>query len=122
MIFHSITKTDWAKAKANALYSPESLTKEGFIHCSSQDQLVAITNLVFSKRDDILILEIDAQKVTSKVLLEDLKGHGRFPHIYGPLNLDAVVNVHAMEVDDNPNSKVSFKLPPALRQKTEQIN
>jgi len=122
MIYHSITTADWTLALKNGVYSPASIEKQGFIHCSMLDQLVSITNLVFSARPDLIILEIDEKKVTAKVVHEDLKGHGRFPHIYGALNLDAVVKTYPMLTDSNPESKVAFTLPPELRQQKVELN
>lgn len=114
MIYHSATKENWELARKNGFYTVPSLQKDGFIHCSLLEQLVAITNLVYEKRDDIVILVIDEAKVDAKIVLEDLKQHGRFPHVYGRIPISAITGTYSMLVDENPNSKVNFKLPPDL--------
>jgi uncharacterized protein (DUF952 family) len=116
MIYHAITQNDWQEARKQGYYEPESIAEKGYIRCSSLEQIIAITDLYFTKRGDLVLVEIDESKVQSNVVLEDLHGHGRFPHIYGRLNLDAVVAIHALLMEDNPESKVKFKLPPALVQ------
>lgn len=122
MIYHSATKKDWEHAQNVGYFTSPSLPKDGFIHCSLLEQLVAITNLVYEKRDDIVILEIDETKLNSKVILEDLKQHGRFPHIYGTIDLKSVNRTYPMLTDENPQSKVHFKLPPELIAAPERLN
>ena len=48
----------------------------------------------FRGRQDLVMLCIDSDRVTAPVKYEDLNGEGMlFPHIYGPINTDAVTNV-----------------------------
>lgn len=93
-IFHIIRKGDWEKAKEQGSYSPPSLDSEGFIHCSQADQVFNIGRSLYKNCDDLLILRIIESKVTAKVVHEpprEVPMSGLiFPHIYGPLNLDAV--------------------------------
>jgi len=78
-----ITKQDlWHKAKETGTYVHKSLESDGFIHCSNLDQVIKVAY-------------IDEKKVNSKIVYEDLYNAGeKYPHIYGPLNIDAVVEVH----------------------------
>lgn len=94
MILHIIRKTDWEKTLSQGYYAPDSIEKEGFIHCSTAEQVVDVANLLYRGERDLVLLVIDPQKVETKIVFEDLYETNKlFPHIYGQLNLDAVVNV-----------------------------
>ncbi len=111
MIYHVATKEDWLKAQKEGIYTCASLGKEGFIHCSSRDQVIAVANYLFKGRVDLFFLQIDEKKVTSRVVFEDLKGHGTYPHIYGKINLDAIVDFCKIPIEKDG----SFRLPENLR-------
>ena len=82
-------------------YRAESLDTEGFIHCSTPDQVASTANLFFRGQQDLVLLVIDADKVTAPIRFEDAGNGQFFPHAYGPINLDAVVDVRefASEAD-----------------------
>lgn len=102
VIYHILSQVEWAKAQTAGVYEPESLHTEGFIHCSTIDQVTRSANTFFNGQTDLSILWIASEKVQAEIRYEDLAGEGmRFPHIYGPLNLDALVNVSSFEKDNN---------------------
>lgn len=107
-IFH-ITKSDeWERAKRAGLYRTQSLTSEGFIHCSRGDQVIRTANRLFRGQTGLALLEIDADLVEAEVRYENCEGgQENFPHIYGALNLDSVVRVSAFE----PGADGSFAMP-----------
>jgi uncharacterized protein (DUF952 family) len=86
----------WAQAQKQGTYTKSTIDSDvsdvGFIHCTSPDQTIATANRHFNDKDDIVLLLIDADKVTVPVKFESaVSGRpGLFPHIYGPLNTDAV--------------------------------
>lgn len=113
MILHIIEVDAWLKAKDEGIYSPTSLEDEGFIHCSTKDQVVEVANLIYKGQGNLLLLTIDSTKVTVKIVYEDLYETGKlYPHIYGSLNVDAVINA----VPLLPNSEGEFALPKELNQ------
>lgn len=115
MIYHVIPEDEWQKIKHKKLYTPTSLETDGFIHFSLIEQVMSIAFYVYKDyKGNLLILEVDEKLVKPKVLLEDLRGHGRFPHVYGPLNLDAVVAIYEIEKDTSERSKIKLKLPQEL--------
>jgi len=79
-----------------------SLAEVGFIHCSFPDQTIDIANRHFKNEDDLVLLLIDESKVKAPVKHEGaLSGRaGTFPHIYGPLNVDAVYSVVTLKKDE----------------------
>jgi uncharacterized protein (DUF952 family) len=96
-ILHLTTDAGWAAAQqAGSLVTP-SLAEEGFIHCSTHDQVEATANRIFAGSGDLLLLEVDPSKLTAPLKWERATDVGEeFPHVYGPLNLDAVVGTRAL--------------------------
>ena len=80
-------------------YAPSSLSLEGFIHCSTADQVSATAKRWFAGEKDLLLLRIDTQILAAELKYEAPRNagperqHERFPHLYGALNLDAVIEV-----------------------------
>lgn len=74
-----------------------SLDEERFIHCSFPHQVRATAARYYGGRDDVLLLTIDVSRVDAPLVVEDLAGTGEsFPHLYGPLPIDAVVEVRPL--------------------------
>jgi len=113
-----ITSTSelWKKAQKEGKYAYSTidmtLDEVGFIHATSPDQTIALLNRRFGDRDDILLLLVDLNKVQSEVKFEPtLSGTpGLFPHLYGPLNLDAIYG----NVTPSKDSVGSFITPEKL--------
>ncbi|MFG1622823.1 DUF952 domain-containing protein [Kribbella sp. NPDC049227] len=70
-----------------------------FIHASRPEQVAMVANFVYDDvAEPLCLLVIDTGRLVSALCDEDLDGIGiSFPHIYGPLNLDAVVDVRPYE-------------------------
>lgn len=91
-ILHITTAAGWAQAQADGQLVAPSLAEEGFIHCSTRAQVEATANRIFAGSGDLLLLEVDTAKLSAPLKWERATDVGdEFPHIYGPLNLDAVV-------------------------------
>lgn len=86
--------------------------KSGFIHCSKVEQVLAVANRLFVGESSLLLLEIDPEKLSAELKYEDGgDGDGEFyPHLYGPLELEAVVRVFELTRD----SEGLFQLPQIL--------
>lgn len=93
-----VTSTNklWEEAQKLGEYAQSTidtgLEKVGFIHATSPNQTIGMLNRHFTDHDDILLLLVDLSKVKPEVKFEQAKSGraGLFPHIYGPLNTDAV--------------------------------
>lgn len=92
MIFHIVAKESWETARHCGEYRGDTLASEGFIHCSTSEQVLKVANSRFWGRADLLILLIDPKLVAAKIKFEEGEPGQLFPHIYGALNLDAVVD------------------------------
>lgn len=75
------------------IYRAASLETEGFIHCSFADQLDGVVKRYYSGADEIVVLEIETDRLMSRVVNEPSTGNEIFPHIYGPINRDAIVAI-----------------------------
>ena len=78
----------------------ESIQSEGFIHASPKNQLTRIANKFYTKTIKPLILRVDKDKIAANVKWEPATG-GLYPHIYGPLNVDAIVDVKKISLNNN---------------------
>ena len=98
IIFHIAKREAWASAQAPRTYQPEMFPVEGFIHCSTRDQVTQVANVRFRGQPGLVLLSIDTNRVIPKIVYENLEGGQQlFPHIYGELNIDAVVHVAGFE-------------------------
>ncbi len=95
-IFHITTLQVWEQQKAAGSYRHESLETEGFIHCSNEGQVEATWRRIFGGEAGLVILEINVKQLTSEIRYEEGEPGEMFPHIYGPLNIDAVTSVSVL--------------------------
>lgn len=94
LIYHIATKEAWTKAIETGFYTSPSLKEEGFIHCSELSQVEDIKSRFYAGVQDLVLLSIDTEKLTSQLIFEwSSSVQNTFPHIYGPINTDAVVDI-----------------------------
>ena len=107
IIFHIAAANDWKTAQSVGAYQTDSLESEGFIHCSKSDQLIGVADCHFRGQENLILLVIDAAVVDFEIRYENLDGGDNlFPHIYGPLNLDAIIRI----CDFQPQPDGSFSM------------
>ena len=122
MIYHIARRAHWQKAIELGKYSPPSLQAEGFIHCSRSEQALAVANNFYRCQADLLLLGIDESKLSAELRWEAPAHPGpeganhtidnsAFPHIYGDLNLEAVVAAEVFR-----EGAAGFEWPPNLPQ------
>ena len=117
-ILHLASNDAWLAAAKKGAYRADSLSTEGFIHCSNPSQIVGVADTFYHGQHGLVLLVIDPLKLKPELRweppAEPEPTHARagdlFPHIYGPLNLDAVVEVLEFE----PGADGFFDLPPEL--------
>ena len=92
MILHITKRVSWQAVQTGDYYHADSLGAEGFIHCSLPSQVVGVANALYRGQRGLVLLVIAAERVEVEVRYEDCYATGQqFPHIYGPLNLAAVL-------------------------------
>ena len=98
MIYHIVTKNNWETALAKGFYEADSLVKEGFIHASKENQVQGVLQRYYKNQTNLLLLHIDETKLIASLKYELAPSiNEEFPHIYGQLNLNAVVKVTSIE-------------------------
>jgi uncharacterized protein (DUF952 family) len=108
-ILHITQRSDWAAAKELGAYRGNTLDSEGFIHCSTLQQVAGSANRFFQEQQDLVILVIDVDLVQPEIKYEGAADN-LFPHIYGALNVDAVVK----SIDFEAGADGIFGLPSEL--------
>jgi uncharacterized protein (DUF952 family) len=93
MIYHVTRRTDWDNALLSGSYEAPSLRSEGFIHTSTKEQVAGVLDRYYKNTNDLVLLHIDETKLIAPLKYELAPSvNEMFPHIYGPLNTDAVIN------------------------------
>ncbi len=94
MIYHVVTEANWQNALQQGFYEAVSLAREGFIHTSKAEQVAGVLERYYQKQTNLFLLHIDETKLTAPLKYELAPSvNEEFPHIFGRLNLDAVVKV-----------------------------
>ena len=96
-IYHITTAASWEKAQLEGAYTADSLATEGFIHCSTTDQVAGVLDRYYKGQTGLVKLTIDKSKVTSPLIFELATSINEvFPHIHGPINLSAIINTESI--------------------------
>ena len=102
IIYHLAFRSDWEAAVTEGEYRAPSLAEEGFIHASAdEDQMLRVAARLFPGRTDLLALDVDTERLpeTSPLVREASRSGEVYPHVYGPINLHAVVRIRAIAPD-----------------------
>lgn len=98
-ILHICPRAAWDQAQSLGDYRADSLITEGFVHCSTPAQVVGTANLLFRGQVGLVLLVIDGDRLTAPIRYEDAGNGQFFPHVFGPINPDAVVGVREFAPD-----------------------
>ena len=102
MIYHITSRAAWQQAQANGEYRADSLQTEGFIHCSTLSQVLPVADNFYKGQSGLLLLELDPALLSADLKWEPPSGGTpppgvpvgeMFPHVFGPINLNAVLQV-----------------------------
>jgi uncharacterized protein (DUF952 family) len=116
-IYHLALEDEWDEAvRTRCPYRRSTLGRSvgevGFMHCSLPGQVQAVADQAYGGRRRVVLLTIDRTRLTDEVRMENLEGGDElFPHLYGELPLDAVVQVDAVPVGDDGRLAVAPLLP-----------
>ena len=96
VIYHIAEAADWAQAQRDGQYTTSTrgrtLAAEGFIHASTAEQVPLVAGAYYRGVPDLVLLVIDTERVRPELRYEQVPGQpDPYPHIYGPHNLDAVL-------------------------------
>jgi uncharacterized protein (DUF952 family) len=98
-LLHICFPTDWAEARRSGEHRPDSLRDVGFVHLSTPEQVHLPANRLYAGRTDLLLLHLDPARLDAPVRWEPGDASDpasmRFPHLYGPVPVSAVVETTA---------------------------
>lgn len=100
-IYHIATSKEWKEAVENGFYRVSSLPSEGFIHCSTAEQLMEVADRLFSGRNDVIVLEINLDLLPVEVKYELAPNGKAYPHVYGEIPVQAVQRVLAINWENH---------------------
>jgi uncharacterized protein (DUF952 family) len=94
LIYHVTTHEEWLQAQQAGFYTASSLELEGFIHCSTIEQVKGVLERYFVGKTNLVKLVIDTTKLQPELKYEMSPSvNEEFPHVFGNINLDAIVSV-----------------------------
>lgn len=109
IILHITHRAQWEQAKWAGFYRGDTLDTEGFIHCSTPQQIIKVANTFFYKEKGLVLLCLESDKIQAEIKYEGV-AEEYYPHIYGSLNIDAVIQV----LDFEPGEDGKFELPGSI--------
>ena len=107
VILHIIKREKWEQARLIGVYRDDTLDSEGFIYCSTPQQVLSVANTLFRAQEGLVLLCIESDKIRAEIRHEGFGGGELYPHIYGTLNIDAVIKA----LDFKPSKHGKFELP-----------
>ncbi len=85
-VYKILSRAEWAAAKAEGVFEGSALDrKDGYIHLSTAAQAGETARLHFKGQADLLLLTLDAERLSAAIKWEPSRGGQLFPHLYGPL-------------------------------------
>ena len=105
IILHGMKKNYWISHCNDAQYGFDDIKKNGFIHCSTIAYFWRVVHHFNEPNTEYVIICIDTDKVLADIKWEDCESNiGRYyPHIYGVINIDAIINVLPLFIDEEGN-------------------
>lgn len=110
MILHLTTRDNWHASQQQGFVTAESLSTEGFIHCSTELQILGVANKYYSGAQNMVLLQIELANLTAPIQWEPpahidgspaKSNEPLFPHVYGEINIAAVTRVIDFPCDDS---------------------
>jgi uncharacterized protein (DUF952 family) len=100
LIYHIVLPQVWENFKDKDFYYATSLQTEGFIHCSFAEQIAPVLQRYYKDAGKVLILHLETDNLTSKLVEEPSTNNEIYPHIYGQINRDAIVAIEEREINN----------------------
>lgn len=112
LIYKIAPANQWAEAEQAGRFagSPVDLA-DGFIHFSTRAQAEETAARHFAGMDDLLLIAVDAERLGEALKWEPSRGGALFPHLYGPLPLDAVVSTTPLRLGPDGRHRFTWDAP-----------
>lgn len=110
-VYHIAYAADWEQAERDGEYristKGRTLEEQGFIHAGDVAQVTMVANMIYADETGLVVLAIDTDRLVSELRYDHVDGFDApFPHIYGPINADAVVEV--LPLEKGPDGRYDF--------------
>ena len=96
-IYHVTTSIWWNKFSSSDTYESETLKEEGFIHCSTREQVSGVLERYYANQKGLRLLHINPTLLKSELKYEVATFGQSFPHVHGKINKDAIVKVEKIK-------------------------
>jgi uncharacterized protein len=117
-MLHLIPESEWVEVQINGWIAPLSLEAEGFVHCTDgDDMMLGVANRFYTSfTETVLALTLDELRLSAVVTREPpahpdgrtaQPGEPLFPHVYGPVEVSAVVAVRQL-VRDHQGTYIGY--------------
>ena len=108
-IYHITSQVEWENQIPAGRYVPANYPSDGFIHCSTANQVRSVAQRLYEGLDHLVALEIETALLEKQPIFENLEGGKElYPHLYGPLPTTAVTRVINLPLDSR--QKLQFPL------------
>lgn len=97
---------NWPEIEKTGIYNPDSIITDGFIHCTRPSQMFFVANKYY-ENEHMLLWLIDPARLTSPLKYEGTLNSNLYPHVYGPINMSAVIDTKEMK----PNPDGTYDIP-----------
>ena len=97
IIYHITEEIYFESQKQAGEYFPPTFIEEGFIHLSTKNQVANTLKRYYAGKTGIILLHIDSNKIVSELKYELATNGEHFPHVYGPINLDAIIEIEKIK-------------------------
>ncbi|MGH6748690.1 MAG: DUF952 domain-containing protein [Methyloceanibacter sp.] len=112
-VYKVLRSTDLAEAKAQGRFDGSADdARDGFIHLSSGDQLESTLAKHFPGRKDLVLLALDSEGLGERLQWEPSRGGPLFPHLYGPLDLDALLWEEPLQLGTDGRHRLPLRVLP----------
>ena len=91
LIYKICSEALWREAERVGVFAGAAIDLEdGYIHFSTAAQAPETAARYFARQGDLVLVAVDADALGDGLRWEPSRGGDLFPHLYGPLRLDAV--------------------------------
>ena len=97
LIYHVTTSRWWNKFSSSEAYETETLAREKFIHCSTREQVKGVLKRYYANQMELVLLHINPTLLQPELRYEVATFGQLFPHVYGPINKEAIVRVEKLD-------------------------
>ena len=99
MIYHLTTAQEWSESGHEKNFFPADSLAEGFIHCCTASQIAGVKERYFKGKKELILLHLKEENLIAELKYETSTNEEKFPHLYGPINRDAIFKIELLSLD-----------------------